>query len=179
LVIPRIGARDAQIAGLIALAAPTRPFADLFLEQTIYLVNLDGTVTPEEQKLMDGIRQQTEVIKNATWDELPADTLLLGTPISYWQDLRGYNPAIAAQSLTQRLLILQGERDYQVTMTDFQGWQTALGDRANTTLKSYPQLNHLFISGTGTPSPAEYQVPSHVSETVIKDIANWISNPLP
>lgn len=177
LVIPRIGARDSQIAGLIALAAPTRPFEDLFLEQTIYLVNLDGTVTPEEQMLIDGIRQQTEVIKNAAWDELPADTLLLGTPISYWQDLRGYNPAIAAQSLTQRLLILQGERDYQVTRADFQGWQTALGDRPNTTLKSYPQLNHLFIPGTGTPSPAEYQVPSHVSETVIKDIANWINSP--
>lgn len=178
LVIPRIGIRDSQIAGLIALAAPTRPFEDLFLEQTIYLVNLDGNVAPEEQRLIDGIRQQVEVIKNAAWDSLAANTLLLGTPISYWQDLRGYNPAIAAQSLTQRLLILQGERDYQVTMADFQGWQTALGDRPNATLKSYPQLTHLFTPGIGSPSPAEYQVPSHVSETVIKDIAQWINSPL-
>lgn len=179
LIIPRIGARDSQLAGLIALAAPTRPLEDLFLEQTIYLVNLDGTVTPEEQQLIDGIRQQAEVIKNAAWDRVPANTLLLGATVSYWQDLQGYDPAIVAQSLTQRLLILQGERDYQVTMADFQGWQTALGDRPNATLKSYPQLNHLFIPGTGTPSPAEYQVSSHVSETVIQDITDWIKRPSP
>lgn len=177
MLIPRIGARDPQIAGLIALAAPTRPFEDLFLEQTIYLTGLDGIVSEPEQKLIDGIRQQVEIIRNAAWDNLPANTILLGTPISYWQDIRGYNPAITAQGLSQKLLILQGERDYQVTMQDFQGWQNAVSDRSNTTLKSYPQLNHLFISGTGTPSPAEYQVPNHVAEIVIKDIANWIKNP--
>ena len=182
MLIPRIGAKDAQIAGLITLAAPTRPFEDLFLEQTIYLTSLDRTVSESEQKLIDGIRQQVEIIRNAAWDNLPANTLLLGTPVSYWQDLRGYNPAIAAQSLSQRLLILQGERDYQVTMQDFQGWQNAVGDygnqsydRPNTTLKSYPQLNHLFMSGTGTPSPAEYRVPNHVAEIVVQDIALWIN----
>ena len=179
MVIPRIGMRDNQIAGLITLAAPTRPFEDLFLEQTIYLTGLDGTVSEPEQKLIDGIRQQVEIIRNAAWDNLPANTLLLGTPISYWQDLRGYNPAIASQGLSQRLFILQGERDYQVTMEDFRGWQVALNDRPNATLKSYPQLNHLFIPGTGIPSPAEYQVPSHVAEIVIKDIASWINSPIP
>jgi uncharacterized protein len=179
MVIPRIGARDPQIAGLITLAAPTRPFEDLFMEQTIYLTELDGSFTEAERKLLDGVRQQVEIIRNTAWDNLPAGTILLGTPISYWQDLRGYNPAIAAQGLSQRMLILQGERDYQVTMQDFQGWQAALRDRSNATLKSYPQLNHLFIPGTGVPSPAEYQVPSHVAETVIKDIASWINNPAP
>ncbi len=179
MVIPRIGARDNQIAGLITLAAPTRPFEDLFMEQTIYLTELDGSFTEAERKLLDSIRQQVEIIRNAAWDNLPANTILLGTPISYWQDLRGYNPAIASQGLSQRMLILQGERDYQVTMEDFRGWQGAMGDRPNTTLKSYPQLNHIFTPGTGIPSPAEYQVPNHVAEIVIKDIASWINNPAP
>ena len=112
MLIPRIGVGDPQIAGLIALA----PFEDLFLEQTIYLTNLDGAATPEGQRLIDGVRRQAEVIRNAAWDNLPANTILLGTPVSYWQDLRGYSPAIAAQGLSQRLLVLQGERDYQVTL---------------------------------------------------------------
>lgn len=176
MMIPRIGARDNQIAGLITLAAPSRSFEDLFLEQTIYLTGLDGAVSEPEQKLVDGIRQQVEIIRNAAWNDLPANTILLGTPISYWRDLQGYNPAIAAQGLSQRMLILQGERDYQVTMEDFRGWQVGVGDRSNATLKSYPQLNHLFTPGTGIPSPAEYQVPNHVAEIVIKDIANWINN---
>jgi len=36
-------------------------------------------------------------------------------------------------------------------------------------------LNHLFIAGTGPGSPDEYNVPGHVAEEVIRDIASWIS----
>jgi hypothetical protein len=38
----------------------------------------------------------------------------------------------------------------------------------------YPALNHLFIAGTGPSFPAEYQVPGHVADQVIRDIATWI-----
>ena len=46
------------------------------------------------------------------------------------------------------MLVLQGERDYQVP-EDFANWKAALGARPDVTLKSYPALNHLFIAGTG------------------------------
>jgi len=42
------------------------------------------------------------------------------------------------------------------------------------TFHSYAALNHLFIAGTGPSLPAEYQVPGHVAEDVIRDIATWI-----
>ncbi len=42
--------------------------------------------------------------------------------------------AIAAK-LSIPMLVLQGERDYQVMMTDFAGWKKALGTRPNVTLK--------------------------------------------
>jgi fermentation-respiration switch protein FrsA (DUF1100 family) len=72
------------------------------------------------------------------------------------------------------MLILQGERDYQVTMEDFKKWNAALGGRSNVTLKSYPGLNHLFIAGTSRSTPLEYDQPGHVDERVIDDIASWI-----
>jgi hypothetical protein len=72
------------------------------------------------------------------------------------------------------MLILQGERDYQVTVEDFARWNAALGPRPDITFHSYPALNHLFIAGAGPSLPAEYQVPSHVAEDVIRDIATWI-----
>jgi len=175
LLIPRIGCREPNLAGLIALAAPSRPFEDLFLEQSLYLANLDGVVTPEEQVQIEATRQHVAVIKARAWEQVPAARLLLGVPVSYWQDLQDYQPAIVAQSLSQRLLILQGERDYQVTLQDFQGWKNALGARSNATLKAYPLLNHIFTSGSGIPTPTEYQIPSHVEEEVIKDIAQWIA----
>ena len=39
--------------------------------------------------------------------------------------------------------------------------------------KLYPGLNDLFMPGTGTISPAEYQKPAHVSESVLNVIAEW------
>jgi hypothetical protein len=72
------------------------------------------------------------------------------------------------------MLILQGERDYQVTMKDFILWKSAMEARRNITFDTYPKLNHLFIAGEGKSQPEEYQEPGHVDEQVISDIANWI-----
>src|SRR4029079_6112448 len=97
---------------------------------------------------------------------------LSGAPASYWLDLKSYDPAVAAAAVRTPLLILQGERDYQVTMADFARWKEIVGPRA--TFTSYPGLNHLFIAGTGKSLPSEYAVPSHVDEQVVRDIARWI-----
>ena len=94
---------------------------------------------------------------------------------AYWLDLRSYRPAEAAKSLSMRIFVLQGARDYQVTVTgDFPAWQNALGEKSNATLKLYPKLAHLFITGDGPSTPQEYLVAGHVSEEVIQDIARWI-----
>ncbi|OLP17639.1 hypothetical protein BST81_15050 [Leptolyngbya sp. 'hensonii'] len=174
MMIPRIGSLDPKIAGLVILAGPTRPFEDLFLDQVLYLAKLDGTVSPEEAQLQDEIKQQVRLIKSPRLSQSLPTALILGAPASYWLDLRRYKPAEVAARLQQPLLILQGERDYQVTLTDFQGWQKALADKPRVTLKRYPGLNHLFIQGEGLSRPEEYQIPGHVDQSVIEDIATWI-----
>ena len=100
-----------------------------------------------------------------------------GAPASYWLDLRDYNPPAAAKSLGQPLLVLQGERDYQVTMADdFAKWRDGLAGRAGVTFKTYPTLNHLFMAGAGAgPSvPAEYERAGHVPVEVVEDIATFV-----
>jgi dipeptidyl aminopeptidase/acylaminoacyl peptidase len=72
------------------------------------------------------------------------------------------------------MLILQGERDYQVTPAEYAQWQAALSGSKNATFHLYPGLNHLFIAGVGPASPGEYARPGHVAEDVIRDIATWI-----
>ena len=49
-----------------------------------------------------------------------------------------------------------------------------LGNRQGVVMKSYPSLNHLFMSGEGASMPEEYQTPGHVAEEVMDDIANFI-----
>jgi fermentation-respiration switch protein FrsA (DUF1100 family) len=101
--------------------------------------------------------------------------MLFGAPAAYWLDLQGYDPAAVAAKLPQPLLILQGGRDYQVSpQDDFQGWKTGLAQKSNVAFKLYDDLNHLFMTGQGKSTPAEYETPGHVDGAVISDIAAWI-----
>ena len=54
------------------------------------------------------------------------------------------------------MLILQGGRDYQVTVADdLARWEAGLGDRPNVTIRVYPDHNHLFTRGSGPSTPEE------------------------
>ena len=79
-----------------------------------------------------------------------------------------------ARDLPQPMLILQGGRDYQVTDADLALWRKALADRPAVQIRVYPQMSHLFIAGSGKPTPADYDKPGHVDPEVITDIATWI-----
>lgn len=171
---PRIAQGDPDIAGLIILAGHTRPLEDLILEQTRYLLGLDSDLSNADQEQIAALEEIVKTIKTLETGDEPG--MFLNAPAGYWVDLKTYDPVATAQQLDRPLLILQGERDYQVTMTDFAGWQAGLADQPAVTLKTYPTLNHLFLSGEGPSTPAEYEVPGHVDEQVISDMADWIKN---
>lgn len=176
MLIPRIGVRDKGIAGFIVLAGwgATKPMEDTIIEQMTYIFSLEGKISDEEKKKLEEVKQLAAKIKNLKPSDASSSANILGAPASYWLDLRGYDPPDAAKKLQQPLLILQGERDYQVTMADFQRWKDALSSRRDVTFKSYPKMNHLFIEGNGRIAPAEYTITGHVAEAVIVDIGTWI-----
>ena len=72
--------------------------------------------------------------------------------------------------------MLQGERDYQVTMTDFNLWKQALSEKSKNQFISYPSLNHLFMKGEGKATPAEYDKQGNVEFQVISDMATWVKS---
>ena len=172
---PRIATGDAQIAGVAMLGANTRPLEQVVLEQVHYLASLNGTPSEEEQKRITAVEDGAKQIDSP--DLKPSDTVpFLGATTygTYWLDLRGYDPVKTAGKLKIPILILQGGRDYQVTPSNFEAWGTALGKRGNVTLKIYPDLNHLFMTGSGRSTPAEYEQPGHVAQEVIDTIATWV-----
>jgi dienelactone hydrolase len=172
---PRIAAGDPSIAGLVVMAGLARPLEQAIADQIRYMAMLDGTMSPEEQAAQDAITKLVADVRALKPSDPPLVSPVFSAPASYWVDLRGYDPPATASRLKQPMLVLQGERDYQVTMEDFAAWQRALGSRANVQLKSYPALNHVFIAGSGTITPAEYNQAGHVDETVVRDIAAWIA----
>ena len=164
-VAPRIAEQDGKLAGIVLMAGNVRPIEDLLVEQVTYM-GIKGDQLDRAKDL------QVKVKKLEPGDEdSPA---LGGIPVSYWVDLKDYDPAAAAKKLAIPLLILQGERDYQVTMTDFALWKAAVGGAKGVVMKSYPALNHLFVAGEGKSLPAEYSKPGHVALAVIDDIAKFV-----
>ena len=174
MLVPRIATADPAIAGSIVLAGPARPLDEAIVAQTRYLAAADGTVSPEEQHGIDRAAALAESVRALKPEDAASGRMLSGAPASYWLDLRGYDPPSAAARVKAPMLILHGERDFQVTSGEFAKWKAALGARRDVTFHSYPTLNHLFIAGSGPSLPAEYQVPGHVAEDVVRDIAAWL-----
>jgi dienelactone hydrolase len=145
-LIPRIAPSDPVAAGFIMLAGNARPIDEVAADQVKYLGAPPETLAQLKQ----------------------------AAPASYWDDLEAYDPVAAALKITVPLLILQGERDYQVTLKDFEMWRAALKGRKNVTLKSYPKLNHLFLEGEGKSLPAEYGQPGHIPAYVLDDLAAFL-----
>lgn len=172
---PRIASGDSQIAGLVLMAGCTRPLEDMVVEQTRFQVSLDGPPNDEGLKLIARAEQEKRDIEDPN---LKPGVMLHSTgaliPSVYFLDLRNYHPDAVAASLKIPILILQGEKDVQVTMVDFGDWKKALADHKNVEMKSYPLVNHLFMPVQGRATGAEYAIPSHVEPDVVDDIALWV-----
>ena len=173
MLAPRIGISNETIAGLIILAGNTRDLQDLLLDQAQYLALLDGKIDDAESKQLEEIEEGARKIREL---DIGEGEIVFGASRAYWEDLSQYDPVETAKELDIRILILQGERDYQVTMEDFQGWNSSLHSYENVEFKVYPTLNHLFIEGEGKSTPNEYFQAGNIAEIVMRDIASWIEN---
>jgi uncharacterized protein len=174
MLVPRIAAADPSIGGFIVMAGAARSMDEAMLAQARYLAMSDGAITADEQQQIDQASALLANVKTLTAADAASGRMFAGAPVAYWLDLRGYDPPSEARKVKAPMLILQGERDYQVTTEDFAKWKTALGTRSDVTFHNYPGLNHFFIAGSGPGLPAEYLVAGHVAEEVIGDIAAWI-----
>ncbi|RJP37980.1 MAG: alpha/beta fold hydrolase [Phycisphaerales bacterium] len=169
---PEIARRDPQLAGLIIIAGTVRPILDVVTDQLNYLAAADGTVSPQERAELNKNLDQIAKIRAREAESLKAN--FLGAPGSYWLRLNDVDSAAVAATLELPILIVQGGRDYQASMKDFEVWKQRLAGRKNVTFALFEKLNHLMIAGEGPSAPAEYGVAGHVDEALIERMAEWI-----
>jgi hypothetical protein len=170
---PRIAAQDGKLAGVVFLAANARPVETMALEQNEYVAGLSGNSSPEVQQRLAALRAEVAKVRNLQPGK-SNPPVLMGLPLAYLLDLKGYDPLAAARQIRLPMLFLQGGRDFQVTMKDFDLWKSAMAGRSDATFHAYPALNHLFIGGEGKSTPAEYRVPGNVSPEPVDGIATWL-----
>ncbi len=171
---PRIASEDARVAGLVIFAGNTRPIEDLLVEQVRYLASLGPNARRSSPTLAEALKLKAAVEDPQLAADRPLPALAGGATGAYFIDLRGYRPEAVAAHLSVPMLIVRGERDYQVGQADFEAWKGAVCGEPRAWCKQYPGLNHAFVEGTGPSTPTEYLRPGHVDALVIEDIARWV-----
>lgn len=174
MLAPRIAERADGLAGIILVAGLARPFEDAIVEQVKYVSSLTDTSAKAKEEIAEIVRQAANVKKLGTPEFDEKIPMLLNVPRPYWEFAVAYKPVDVAARLTLPMLILQGERDYQVTMEDYGLWRFGLMRNRNAFFKSYPKLNHLLQEGSGKATPFEYNRATPVASYVMDDIASFI-----
>ncbi|WP_157971359.1 alpha/beta fold hydrolase [Dyella sp. C9] len=171
---PRIGQRAPQLAGLILLAAPARPLLQVSAQQLGELGVSMGLSDAQVADKKKAIADEQRLLASAD-PARPPQGSYESLPQGYWLSMRDYDAVTVAGQLAMPMLVLQGDRDFQVfPVEDYQRWQKALGGRPQVGFHQYAGLNHLFMPAGKSGTPADYQLPGHVDGRVIEDVAQWI-----
>ena len=172
---PMVAAAEESVAGLVILAGDAQPLPEAAVRVARYLAGL--TPGPAAEALVSAItRQAAQAQRPDLATSTPARDLPFGLPASYWRGLGTYDAVGTAVALELPMLILQGGRDYQVTVQDdLARWQARLGQRPDVTIRVYDADNHLFFRGRGLSGPADYEAAQHVDPAVVADIAGWLA----
>ncbi|WP_343767641.1 alpha/beta hydrolase [Oceanobacillus oncorhynchi] len=177
MLAPRID-DEADTAGMILLAGSPRSLWEILYNQQLDLAsdNLSEEAREQLQDQADAFKELAESFQDMSPEEA-MEYDIGGMSGYYLREMDQYDVGQIALDSNKPLLILQGEADFQVTVeNDFAAWEDIFENESQATLKTYPDLNHNFIlsQGENKGAIAEYNIPGHVDEQVIKDISDWI-----
>lgn len=176
-VAPRVASAEPSVAGLAILAGGAQSLHWSMVRQLRYLASLDAATAAASGSAIAAATAQAELIDSRDFSaSTPASALPFGVPASYWLDLRDYRPAEAAAALGKPILLLQGGRDYQVTVEDDLAiWKAGLAGCPDVTVRVCEADNHMFLPGSGRSTPAEYEAAQHLDPEVVAAIADWVT----
>jgi pimeloyl-ACP methyl ester carboxylesterase len=173
---PRIYRACGGFAGLVLLASPARPMAAVLAGQIAYLRWRAGNSELTSQEVNELHQLEKRVMQSGA--DPGEELAMLGSvaPRSYWRDLFSLDPAREARDLTLPMLVIQGERDYQVALADWELWQKTSRHPRHVLAKRYPGLDHDLVPGSGPSSHYDYYEARHVDPEVLVDISRWVTN---
>ena len=164
-VAPKLATSIPSIRGFILLAPPARPIYWSAVRQLEYLSQHgSGRDEEVEDKGLEELRHAAILADSSDLStSTPADHLPFGIGAHYWLDSRTFDPVATTQATHKPVLILQGELDYQVTMLDdYAQWEAALRGMDHVRMRSYANLNHLFMSCQNPSMPSDHKKPCNV-----------------
>ncbi|MGI6105529.1 MAG: alpha/beta fold hydrolase [Raoultibacter sp.] len=175
-----VNSHGANCAGYIIMAGTARNIWELSAEQNLLLAEEmeQAGKADDAKKIRDFVDQERQ--RANSLDTMSSEETLFGMPASYLQEFDEIDTISLHLADELPVLILQGEKDRQVYMTDYTLWQEGLDVHPAATFISYPTLNHLFGEYIGDTVPfsqmvhVEYAQRTPVEADVVNDIVVWI-----
>lgn len=174
MLAPRIAAQVPDLAGLILAAAPARKMTDLLVEQSTNAFSAMKDTTAAGRRRFNELLKSLEITRIRQLGSFKPDSVLLYAPASYWIDLNQYDQVAAAKKFRNKIFVVQGQNDIQVSTEDFRLWKAGLAGKTNATFKLYPDLDHLLSPQPGKDWSGRYSRQVNVAGYLVTDIAVWI-----
>lgn len=179
MMAPMIAKQNPQLAGMVMLAAYARPLQQCLIDQLNYLYPDSSQISYKDYTYATKLKKEAAYSMSKKFSiRTPKDSLPNQITASYWLSVNAYKQTEVFKQVKIPALVVQGERDFQATIADYNLWQKAAATRnAPTKFVLYPTLNHLLVDGRGPSNPAEYQTQATVSEQVLQQIYDWLIQP--
>lgn len=179
MLAPRIDAEGGNYRGLILMAGTPRKLEEVLIEQNEELLStMKGLLRKLVEKQMQKLINTFDGMYDLTDEEAKQKKVGGGTTLYYFKEMGEHATSNYLTDLHKPVLIMQGEKDFQVSVEkDFEAYRALLKDKKNVTFRLYESLNHAFVPsvyGSIAKARKEYRVAQHIGEDVISDLANWI-----
>ena len=179
MLAPRIDAEGGHYRGIVIMAGTPRKLEEVMADQT------DEAFASMNSLLRLLLGKQIRKLKNTftglydlSDEEARKKKVGGGTTLYYFKEMGEHAAADYLTALEKPVLIMQGEKDFQVKVDkDFAAYQALLNGKPNVRFQLYPNLNHAFVPsvyGDIMKAKKEYNVEQHIGDSVIADIVDWI-----
>ncbi len=181
MLAPRIDTEGGNYTGLIIMAGTPRKLEEVMLDQNdAAMESLNPLVKKLALKQVEQLKYTFEHLYDISDEEAKRRKFAGGTTLYYLKEMGEKAAPKYLKNSNKPMLIMQGEKDFQVNLDkDFGAYKALLGNRSNVTFKLYENLNHAFVPAmfdSISKAKKEYYKERHIGEEVIADITNWIKS---
>lgn len=174
MLLPLVAKERKEVKGIAMLGTNYKRMQEMMMDQYDYLAKVSPNKKDEfmEQKAKALYSMNKKLNPLTEHHKMPYEV-----QATYWIWLNKYNHVETAKKLKIPMLLMHGDRDYQVNLENLEGWKKDFGKNPLMTIKNYPKLNHLFYSGGGESTYSEYFMLGNIPDYVIKDLLDWLPKP--
>jgi pimeloyl-ACP methyl ester carboxylesterase len=179
LVALDIAVRRPDVAGLVLLGVAGRPIDEVLAAQVDAQARELGLSESTREQLLRDNREFFDIVRAASgWDQTTVSAAMLARRKwrRFYAEQLTRDPLALASELRVPVLILQGDRDEQVSMDDAERLRTAaLNGGANVSLRVMTGLDHLFKRPKGSGRfDAYFDRRRRPAKLVVDLIAGWV-----